>query len=135
MADKTIASLNPAAALDGTELLPVVQTGTTLKLIVSVLSAYVAKFLALDALTLVSLTANTTIANPTGLYDGQKKLWRLKQDATGGWTVTLGTKFRIPDSATTPLAYSTVPSKMSYLAAQYNLADDKWDVISLIPGF
>lgn len=83
----------------------------------------------------LTLTGNVTLANPTNPVDGQAVKWRIRQDATGGRTVALGSKFRIPATATSPLAWSTAASKLDIFAAIYNLADDKWDVISMVPGY
>jgi hypothetical protein len=76
-----------------------------------------------------------TLANPTGTFaDGKTLKWRMKQPTSGAaGTVTLGNKFRIPASATTPLPFSTVNSKVDILAAMYNEADDKWDIVTFIP--
>jgi hypothetical protein len=89
-----------------------------------------------DLLIIGALTGPLTIANPSGSpTDGQKLLIRVQQDATGGRTVTLGAIYRIPASATIPLAWSTAASKLDFFGAMYNLAALKWDVISLIPGY
>lgn len=83
----------------------------------------------------LTLNQNVTLSNPTGGIDGKVIRWRIKQDATGGRTVTLGNAFRIPSSATTPLAWSTAAGAMDIFSAQYNSAASKWDVVSLIPGY
>jgi hypothetical protein len=89
-----------------------------------------------DLLIIGALTGPLTIANPTGVpADGQKLLIRVKQDASGSRTVTLGAIYRIPSSATIPLAWSTAASKTDLFAVMYNAADTKWDVISLVPGY
>ena len=80
------------------------------------------------------LTGNVILANPTNAVDGQSIKWRIKQDASIR-TVTLGDKFRIPSSATTPLAWSQGGSKMDIFAVIYNATDDKFDVISMVPGY
>lgn len=80
------------------------------------------------------LIDDTTLANPTNGADGQVVIWYLKQDSTGGRTITLGNKFVIPSSATTPLGWSTTPGTCDLFAAKYRLALNKWDVISLLPG-
>jgi hypothetical protein len=83
----------------------------------------------------LTLTGNVTIANPSNPANGHFIKLRIKQDATGGRTITLGSKFRIPTSATTPLAWSSDANVMDIFAAIYNEAADKWDVVSLIPGY
>ena len=83
-----------------------------------------------------AMTGNMTIANPTGSFiDGQRMVIRVRQDGVGGRVVTLDTQYRIPGSATSPLAWSTAPNDMDILAAIWNLADTKWDVVSLVPGY
>lgn len=86
---------------------------------------------------LISITAtgNITLANPTNPTDGRALTWRIRQDATGGRSVTLGDKFRIPDSASQPLGWGQDPNETTIFAAIYNLADDTWDVVSLVPGY
>lgn len=83
----------------------------------------------------VTLTGNTTIANPTLPVDGKTIRWRITQDATGGRTVTLGNQFVIPSSATSPLPFSTAANKTDILAATYHAGRDKWDVIAFVPGY
>lgn len=83
----------------------------------------------------VTLTGNATLANPTNPVDGKTIRWRIRQDATGGRTVTLGNKFVIPSSATSPLPFSTAPDKMDVLAATYHAGRDKWDIIAFVMGY
>jgi hypothetical protein len=83
----------------------------------------------------VTLTGNVTLANPTNPVDGKTLRWRIRQDATGSRTVTLGNKFVIPSSATSPLPFSTAANKMDILAATYHAGRDKWDVIAFVMGY
>ena len=83
----------------------------------------------------VTLTGNATLANPTNPVDGKTIRWRITQDATGGRTVTLGDKFAIPSSATSPLPFSTDANKTDVLAATYHAGRDKWDVIAFVMGY
>lgn len=82
-----------------------------------------------------ALTGNLTLANPTNPIDGQAVTWLIQQDGTGGRTVTLGNKFVIPSSATTPLAWSTSANKTDIFAAKYRLSADSWNIVSLVPGY
>ena len=82
----------------------------------------------------VTLTGNVTLANPSNPADGLALKWRIRQDATGGRAVALGDKFRLPASAS-PLAWSTEPESLDVLAAIYDEAADKWDVVSFVPGY
>jgi hypothetical protein len=83
----------------------------------------------------ISLTGNTTLANPTNPVNGKTLRWRISQDSTGNRTVTLGNKFNIPGSATSPLPFSTAANKMDMLAATYHAGRDKWDVVAFVPGY
>ena len=83
----------------------------------------------------VTLTGNVTLANPTNPVNGKTLRWRISQDATGGRTVTLGNKFNIPSTATSPLPWSTGVHKMDMLAATYHAGRDKWDVVAFVPGY
>jgi hypothetical protein len=83
----------------------------------------------------ITLTGNTTLANPTNPVNGKTLRWRISQDSTGGRTITLGNKFNIPSSASSPLPWSTSPNKMDILAATYHAGRDKWDVIAFVPGY
>jgi len=86
---------------------------------------------------IVTATANgnTLIENPTNPVDGKTIRWKLSQDATGGHTWTLDTKFVIPSSASSPLPWSTAPNKTDLLAATYDAGRDKWDIIAFVPGY
>jgi hypothetical protein len=83
----------------------------------------------------LTLTGNVTLANPTNPEDGKTIRWRIKQDATGSRTVTLGDKFVIPSSATSPLPFSTTADKMDVLAATYHAGRDKWDIVAFVMGY
>jgi hypothetical protein len=83
----------------------------------------------------LTLTGNVTLANPTNPVDGKTLRWRIRQDGTGSRTVTLGNKFVIPSSATSPLPFSTAANKMDILAATYHAGRDKWDIIAFIMGY
>lgn len=83
----------------------------------------------------LTLTGNLTLANPTNPVDGKTVRWRLRQDATGSRTLTLGSKFTIPASATSPLPVSTAANKMDILAATYHAGRDAWDIVAFVPGY
>ena len=83
----------------------------------------------------LTLTGNVTLANPTNPVDGKTLRWRIRQDGTGGRTVTLGNKFVIPSSATSPLPFSTAANRMDILAATYHAGRDKWDIIAFVMGY
>jgi hypothetical protein len=83
----------------------------------------------------VTLAENATLANPTNGVDGQTVRWRIRQDSTGSRAVTLGNKFVVPSTATSPLPFSTAANKMDVLAATYHQGRDKWDVVAFVPGY
>lgn len=83
----------------------------------------------------MTLTNNITLANPTNSVNGVTVRWRISQDGTGNRTVTLGNKFKIPSTATSPLPFSTAANAMDILAATYHAGRDKWDVVAFVPGY
>lgn len=83
----------------------------------------------------LTLTGNATLANPTNPVDGKTLRWRIKQDATGSRSLALGSKFKMPSSATSPLPFSTAAGAMDVLAATYDAGRDKWDIVAFIMGY
>jgi hypothetical protein len=77
----------------------------------------------------VVLTGNTTLANPTPSGINNILRWYLFQDSVGGHTVTLGSKFSIPDSMLSPLPFSFDPNTLDVLTAIYDEPTDKWNVL------
>ena len=66
---------------------------------------------------------------------GDNSTITMTQDGSGNRGVTLGGKFVIPSSATSPLPWSTAANKMDILAATYHSGRDKWDVVAFVPGY
>lgn len=83
----------------------------------------------------ITLTENIILNNPSNSVDGVTIRWRISQDATGGRTVTLDSKFVIPSSASNPLPWSTAANAMDMLAATYDSTRDKWDIVAFVPGY
>ena len=83
----------------------------------------------------ITLTENITLNNPTNSVDGVTVRWRILQDGSGNRVVTLGNKFVIPSSATSPLPWSTAANAMDILAATYHAGRDKWDIVAFVPGY
>jgi len=83
----------------------------------------------------ITLTGNATLANPTNPVNGKTLRWRISQDSTGNRAVTLGNKFNLPSSASSPLPWSTSANKMDVLAATYHSGRDKWDIVAFVPGY
>ena len=89
-----------------------------------------------------TLTGNILLANPTGAVDRTRIEYVLRQDATGGRTLTLDTLFRFPSSSTLSSPISAVNSgdfaaanKKSRLLVEYDAADNRFDVIAFVPGY
>ncbi len=82
----------------------------------------------------VTLAGNRTLANPTNLSDGQKLLYEIVQDATGGRTITLGSMFAFGADITS-ITLSTGANKRDFLGVVYNLAAAKLYVIAFAKGY
>lgn len=83
----------------------------------------------------VTLNGNATLENPTNPVNGKTLRWRITQDSTGSRLVTLGSKFVVPSTATSPLVFSTTASTTDLLAATYHAGRDKWDIIAFVKGY
>jgi len=82
----------------------------------------------------VTLGGNRTLGNPTGAVNGQKLLFRIKQDATGSRTLAFGTKYRFgTDIAAVVL--STAANKLDRVGVEYHSTDDKFDIIAVTRGY
>lgn len=77
---------------------------------------------------------NFTLANPTNPTNGQRIVFRIKQDGTGSRIITLGTKYRFGADITT-VVLSTAASKTDYLTVYYDSTDDKWDIVAFVKGY
>ena len=82
----------------------------------------------------VTLGGNRTLGNPTGAVNGQKLLFRIKQDATGGRTLTFDTKYRFGTDLTS-VVLSTAAGKLDRVGVEYVSVDDKFGVIALMRGY
>lgn len=84
--------------------------------------------------TFTSTVSNTlTINGPSAGYDGQKITFRIINDASHSVTLATGSgNFRFGTDIT---AYTNSVSKTDYVGAIYNLADLRWDVVSVVQGF
>lgn len=85
------------------------------------------------------LTNDAVLRNPTNGSDGFKVIWRIKQDGSGGHSLTLDSKFRIPSTSSLGSTINSATFKTALattmLGAIYNAADDKWDVFSEVEGY
>jgi hypothetical protein len=75
-----------------------------------------------------------TLSNPTNLVNGQKLLFAIRQDGTGGRVMTLDTIFRL-GADITAVVLSTGINKTDYLGVRYNGTDTKLDVIAFVKGY
>jgi hypothetical protein len=69
---------------------------------------------------IVTLGANRVMANPTGLRDGGVYRFWIKQDATGGRTLSFGSFFKFAGGVAPTL--STGAAKLDVIEGQYNAA-------------
>lgn len=84
----------------------------------------------------VTLGGNRTLGNPTGVVDGQKMVFRIRQDATGSRTLAYDTKFRFGTVLTLAAAtLSTTAAKTDYIGVIYHATDDKFDVVAFMKGY
>lgn len=81
----------------------------------------------------VTLGGNRTISNPTNPTDGQKIVYRLKQDATGSRTITWGAAFRFGIDVPNP-TLTTTAAKTDYIGFIYNGTDSTWDCLAVTRG-
>ena len=82
---------------------------------------------------LLTLSQNSTIANPTGSpVSGQKLMIRIKSSSSR--TLTWGSQYRGSTDLSLPTA-TTGSSLTDYLGFQWNAQDSKWDLLALNAGF
>jgi hypothetical protein len=82
----------------------------------------------------LNIMSSGTLANPSNPTDGQSIRWRITHQANN-IPVNLGSNFKIPSSATSPLPFSSTSGTMDLLAATYDLDRNKWDVIAFVMGY
>lgn len=70
----------------------------------------------------VVLGGSRTLANPTGLFNGQQLFFRIKQDATGNRTLNYGSMYKFP-GGTLPVL-STGANALDVLSCQYDSTDN-----------
>lgn len=88
----------------------------------------------LSTLFRVTLGGNRTLGNPTNPIDGQRIIWELTQDVTGGRTLTLGSAFALGMDFPS-VTLSTAAGKRDFLGAIYNSTTLKWYVIAFVKGY
>lgn len=126
LTDQQFASINPAAFTSG-KLLDL-GSSITLTPVAGVVSTNADNGGAFRT----TLVANSTIANPTNLKDGQLIRWAVTQGAGAPWTVALGSMFNLGPMT---LTWSTVAGKVDYLGVAYRAGTNKLDVIAFSAGY
>lgn len=89
---------------------------------------------ALSNLFEVTLGGNRTLANPTNMGDGERIVWEIIQDGTGGRTLSFGSAFVFGETIPS-ITLSTAAGKRDFLGAVYNQTTSKWYVIAFAKGY
>lgn len=83
----------------------------------------------------LSLTESPTISNPSGTFgDGQRITFRLRQNATGGYTPAWGAKYTYGDDLT-GVSVKTNANSVSYVAWIYDSTQDEWHCVANVIGY
>lgn len=82
----------------------------------------------------VTLGGNRTMGAPTNPTNGQKIIYRLKQDGTGTRTMTWNAVFRFSTDVPVPTLTTTI-NKTDYVGFVYNSTDTKWDALAVSKGY
>lgn len=82
----------------------------------------------------VTLGGNRTLGAPSNPSNGQKILFRVRQDATGSRTLAYNAVYRFSTDIPSP-TLTTAINKTDYLGFIYTSADTKWDCIGVVKGF
>ena len=82
----------------------------------------------------VTLGGNRTLANPTNASNGQLMLFRIKQDATGGRTLTLGSNYVLGASINST-ALTATPNIVDYMLVTYDSVRGKFDVLAFSDAY
>lgn len=82
----------------------------------------------------ILLTGNITIANGQNFADGQRFVLRLRQDGTGGRSISFGSAYRGSSDTALPSTTGTA-SATDYFAFRYNAASSKFDFMAPNKGF
>ena len=150
MTDSKISELSAVTAVQATDILLMSQDAGAGSFVSKAITTHHARqpvvvplsfssTLATDASTgdifTITLTGDMLIANPTSAVNGQAITWHLRQDGSGNHAITLGNKFNIPSSATSPLAFSTAASEMDMLVVRYDSGVDLFHVVAMVPGY
>lgn len=78
----------------------------------------------------VTLGGNRTMGAPTNPVNGQRILYRIRQDGTGSRTLGWNAAFRFSTTRPSPTLTTTI-NRTDYIEFIYNSTDSKWDVINI----
>ncbi len=82
----------------------------------------------------VTLGGNRTMGNPTNSVDGQMIRFRVLQDGTGTRTLAWDTDWRFGDNIT-QTNLNGAANTLSYITAQYDSTDTRWDIVNFQTGY
>lgn len=82
----------------------------------------------------VTLGGNRTLGAPTNPVNGQKCIWRVRQDGTGSRTLAFNAAFRFGTSVAS-VVLTTSANKTDYIGAIYNSTDSTWDVVAFADSY
>jgi hypothetical protein len=82
----------------------------------------------------ISATSNFTLANPTNPQEEQPIIWYIKQDASGGRVLSLGSDF-ILGSGIPSVTLSTTANVTDAIGAIYNAVAGKWVILAYQQGY
>ena len=82
----------------------------------------------------VTLGGNRTLDNPTNSTDGQRIIYKFKQDGTGSRTITFGSNFRGSTDVALP-TLTTTAAYVDYIAFIYDSSVTKWNALAVNKGF
>jgi len=133
-ADTDAAAQSLVVNSDGSTTMTLVKNSTIASKVSALTdAATIATNAALGNVFTVTLGGNRTLGAPTNPVDGQKVVWRFKQDGTGNRTISLNAIFRVATDIGS-VTLSTTAAVTDYMGAIYNADDVKWDVIALMNG-
>ncbi|HOS17177.1 MAG TPA: hypothetical protein PKX15_09235, partial [Bacteroidales bacterium] len=75
-----------------------------------------------------------TLSNPSNAADGQRLVYQVKQDATGGRTLTFGNKFKFGEDIPN-ITLSTGPGQVDFIGVLCDTVNDAFYVVSFNKGF
>ena len=83
----------------------------------------------------VTIGGNRTLGSFTTGTDGQKIAIRVRQDGTGGRTLTFNSTYWNLGADVSFLSIASGANVYSYIGAIYNSTSGKWDVVSIVRGY